>query len=239
MANFDQLSDWTLEQLQVRQILIQSGINPTQIQPTAADHGVDSATPVEPRMRGWIIPHPRFPLGFRHFLDPHQQRERIAVLSLPWFPVHPVHLEFDQKALHSWENGGAGSDETGGVLWRASQVLSDFILLKHAAGRKTVLELGCGGCALPSLAAALCGHRVVATDLESQLPLARQNIDRNKRIVSGLYLPLPPPWSDVGDEVLLSLDISVAALPWGEKFPGDHWWEVPEGIAAVKTVTST
>jgi predicted nicotinamide N-methyase len=268
-----------------------------------------------PRHRGWLIPHPRFPLGFKHFLDPHQQATRLATLRVPWFPGLALPFVFEQRALHAWSgppDQADGGDDTGQVLWRAAEVLSDYFLLKYAApvpcsdnvpvrdqwaeaaagagssgggvsggagsssGRsggdrggsgggsgfrpRRVLELGCGACPLPSIAAGLCGHTVVGTDLPSQLVLAQRNVDSNAAALVALHLPLPPPPNDEdaastgassaaattysqaaapavsgrhAGRWLDALNVTLAPLPWGAPLPPGAWWAQPGAVDLV------
>ena len=147
---------------------------------------------------------------------------------MPWVPGLALPFVFEQRALHAWggpssKADGSSGDDTGQVLWRAAEVLSDFVLLKYAAPvpchdgpsfksanstnatckneesisstqfrPRRVVELGCGACPLPSLAAGLCGHTVVGTDLPAQLVLAQRNVDSNAASMVALQLPLPP-----------------------------------------------
>lgn len=220
------------ERKQIRAWLQYHGFNPDdprqRINPASNnERGVASDLDTHPRHRGWIIPHPRFPFGFKHFLDPHQQVTRLVSLRVPWVPGLALPFVFEQRALHAWggpdsKADGSSGDDTGQVLWRAAEVLSDFVLLKYAApvpchddgpaldGTSTggdngksvascrfrprrVVELGCGACPLPSLAAGLCGHTVVGTDLPAQLVLAQRNVESNAAAIFALQLPLPPP----------------------------------------------
>lgn len=150
-----------------------------------------STTSFHPRDRRWIIVHPSFPLGFRHFLDPHQQRERTIWINVPWCQL-PIPLVFQQRALHAWDS--STQDSTGHVLWRASQKLSEYIIQYSCSISKplTVLELGCGACALPSIIASLCGHKVIATDLKEILPPAKVNIDYNLKSLINLRINAAP-----------------------------------------------
>jgi predicted nicotinamide N-methyase len=64
-------------------------------------------------------------------------------------------------------------------LWPSGVALARAVCGAALGGRR-VLELGCGGLALPSIAAALAGARVLATDwAEDALDLARANAERN------------------------------------------------------------
>lgn len=64
-------------------------------------------------------------------------------------------------------------------LWPSGVALARAVSALSLGGRR-VLELGCGGLALPSIAAALAGARVVATDwAQDALDLARTNAERN------------------------------------------------------------
>lgn len=69
-------------------------------------------------------------------------------------------------------------------LWPSGVALARALSGAGLRGRR-VLELGCGGLALPSIAAALAGARVCATDwAEDGLALARRNAKRNGAPVS-------------------------------------------------------
>jgi predicted nicotinamide N-methyase len=64
-------------------------------------------------------------------------------------------------------------------LWPSGVALARAVSAASLGGRR-VVELGCGGLALPSIAAALSGARVVATDWSADaLPLAAGNAERN------------------------------------------------------------
>jgi predicted nicotinamide N-methyase len=64
-------------------------------------------------------------------------------------------------------------------LWPSGVALARMVSERSLGGRR-VLELGCGGLALPSIAAALAGARVLATDWSADaLELARSNAERN------------------------------------------------------------
>jgi predicted nicotinamide N-methyase len=64
-------------------------------------------------------------------------------------------------------------------LWPSGVALARA-LHGSALGGRRVLELGCGGLALPSIVAALAGARVLATDwAPDALELARANAERN------------------------------------------------------------
>jgi predicted nicotinamide N-methyase len=69
-------------------------------------------------------------------------------------------------------------------LWPSGVALARALEGARLRGRR-VLELGCGGLALPSIAAALAGARVCATDwADDGLELARVNAARNGAAVS-------------------------------------------------------
>ena len=64
-------------------------------------------------------------------------------------------------------------------LWPSGVALARAVWAAPRRGR-TVLELGCGGMALPSIAAALQGGRVTASDwAPDALDVARSNAERN------------------------------------------------------------
>ncbi|HEV2814059.1 MAG TPA: methyltransferase domain-containing protein [Solirubrobacteraceae bacterium] len=64
-------------------------------------------------------------------------------------------------------------------LWPSGVELARLVSARSLRGAR-VVELGCGGIALPSIAAALAGARVLATDWsEEALELAVRNAERN------------------------------------------------------------
>src|SRR3712207_4423966 len=64
-------------------------------------------------------------------------------------------------------------------LWPSGVALARLVWSSPRRGRR-VLELGCGGLALPSITAALSGARVTATDWAGEaLDLAVRNAERN------------------------------------------------------------
>jgi predicted nicotinamide N-methyase len=69
-------------------------------------------------------------------------------------------------------------------LWPSGVALARAVHASSLRGRR-VLELGCGGLALPSIAAALAGGRVTATDwAEDCLTLAQDNAERNDATIA-------------------------------------------------------
>lgn len=64
-------------------------------------------------------------------------------------------------------------------LWPSGVALARMVSERAMRGRR-VVELGCGGLALPSIAAALAGARMLATDWSAEaLALAAGNAERN------------------------------------------------------------
>jgi hypothetical protein len=91
-------------------------------------------------------------------------------------------------AIDIWQSPAACTDPdlTGQILWPVSRLLSHYIAASSSllVQEKTVLELGAGGTALPSLTAHYCGARtVIATDGNEGvvLDLLRTNIQRHQR----------------------------------------------------------
>jgi predicted nicotinamide N-methyase len=94
-------------------------------------------------------------------------------------------------AIDIWQSPAACTDPdlTGQILWPVSRLLSHYIASSSSSSslllqEKTVLELGAGGTALPSLTAHYCGARtVIATDGNegAVLDLLRTNIQRHQR----------------------------------------------------------
>lgn len=71
-------------------------------------------------------------------------------------------------------------------LWPSGVALARALAGRSLRGRR-VVELGCGGLALPSIVAALEGARVLATDWsEDALALAARNAERNSAAIATL-----------------------------------------------------
>jgi SAM-dependent methyltransferase len=129
---------------------------------------------------------------------------RAAVAALPWrqasrtVTVCGVRLTVAQKPRDTRPRAG-GAGETGLVLWGAATLLSWH--LEHACARDCagarILELGCG-CGLTSVAAALLGADVTATDGDDEVvALAEANaadaLRQAWRDTCGIAPPEGPP----------------------------------------------
>jgi len=91
-------------------------------------------------------------------------------------------------------------------LWPSGTALAQYVAALDLAG-KTVLELGCG-LGLPSLAAALCGASVVATDwAPPALALLERNAQANAVAVAAELLR----WDMPGTLAERSFDVVLAA----------------------------
>jgi predicted nicotinamide N-methyase len=78
-------------------------------------------------------------------------------------------------------------------LWPSGVALARALVRRSLRGQR-VVELGCGGLALPSIAAALAGARVLATDwAEDALSLAYDNAQRNGADVEVATAPWASP----------------------------------------------
>ena len=98
-------------------------------------------------------------------------------------------------------------------LWPAGVALARAVSGASLRGRR-VLELGCGGLALPSIAAALAGARVLATDwAEEALSLAEANAERNGARI------------EVATAAWGSPDALLAAAPWDLVLAADVLYE--------------
>lgn len=97
------------------------------------------------------------------------------------------------------ETGGGGDDDgTGAFLWGAGAALASMLYrdMREQLRGSRVLELGCGGTAVVSIAAAAAGAtKVVATDLPSRLSAAARNVGANSELAAA---------------------VRVAALDWAE-----------------------
>ena len=131
----------------------------------------------------------------------HSQPDRPDDASPPSLP-HMVNfrhlqrtLEFDQQ-----EHESNGSVSMAGTPWEASYVLADY--LTNPSNNldlvdKTVVELG-AGIGICSVAAALMGAKVVATDASTtSLRLIRKNVQRYENEFQHPVEVLPLLWGDV------------------------------------------
>ena len=98
-------------------------------------------------------------------------------------------------------------------MWPSGVALARTVDVASMHGRR-VLELGCGGMALPSIAAALAGGRVVATDwAEDALGLARDNAERTGAAIEVEQVAWQRP------------DPIVERAPWGLVLAADVLYE--------------
>jgi predicted nicotinamide N-methyase len=93
-------------------------------------------------------------------------------------------------------------------LWPSGVALARAVSAAALGGRR-VVELGCGGLALPSIAAALAGARVLATDWAPEaLEVARGNAARNDADIAVRLVA----WGDADGLVALGpFDLVLAA----------------------------
>ena len=95
-------------------------------------------------------------------------------------------------------------------LWPSGVALARTVAVSSLRGAR-VLELGCGGLALPSLAAALGGARVLATDWSPDaIALAERNAERNGAAIETLVCSWeqPEPLLDRGPwDMVLAADV--------------------------------
>mmetsp|Transcript_8879 Transcript_8879/g.23004 ORF Transcript_8879/g.23004 Transcript_8879/m.23004 type:complete len:320 (-) Transcript_8879:9-968(-) len=101
----------------------------------------------------------------------------------------------------------------GGTLWPCGKVLAQLIALRleqRLVGR-SVVELGCGCCALPGLVAARIGARVTLTDFREVVDVARRNAERNGLEIAGArplcWGPRPPSWENEAFEFVFATDV--------------------------------
>jgi predicted nicotinamide N-methyase len=127
-------------------------------------------------------------------------------------------------------------------LWPSGVALARALAGSALRGRR-VVELGCGGLALPSIVAALAGGRVLATDWAPEaLELARANAERNDAVIEVAEVRWDDPdavverapWDLVlGADVLYehrNVDTLIALLP---RLGAEVWLADPSRAAAV------
>lgn len=118
-------------------------------------------------------------------MDAADEHIEVVTKGLPpakrgWNPRSVISLSGSENQLIlELHHCAHASVHTGGHVWSASRQLAQWLYARrvHLAGLH-VLELG-AGLALPSLVAAKCGARVVATD---ELPLLQEHLRHNARL---------------------------------------------------------
>ena len=88
-------------------------------------------------------------------------------------------LERDSLQITMLEdiNGVTGSG-TGATLWDSAILLTKYLMLECNMRNQSIIELG-AGLGLPSIALAMCGNKVVATERGLTLNMLNQNIGAN------------------------------------------------------------
>lgn len=120
-----------------------------------------------------------------------QEAEEFQYRRLQMLPSAELVLEI------SPESAAAGRELTGGLVWRAGEILARA-LVQHPldfAGQR-VLELG-SGTGVAGLGAAMCGSDVLLTDLPEALPLLERNLARNLHVLraqGGMAAVQPLDW---------------------------------------------
>jgi SAM-dependent methyltransferase len=115
----------------------------------------------------------------------------------------------------------------GGLLWTSSEIAAEEVigLLKDLGPDDTIIELGCGAAALPSMAAAIAlPATVIATDTGVVLESTRENIARNLRgkVLRGSIELRVCDWEqelseDSGEEPLLATAVVAADVIYAER----------------------
>jgi predicted nicotinamide N-methyase len=126
-------------------------------------------------------------------------------------------------------------------LWPSSLALARTVAARALRGART-LELGCG-LGLPSIAAALAGGRVLATDWSPDaVAMTARNAERNGvRLATAVYRwdappePLGPPWPLVlASDVLYEARNGEALLPLLPRLGREVWLADPGRPPAVR-----
>ena len=91
--------------------------------------------------------------------------------------VDPIEITLFEDAV------GATASGTGATLWDCSIVLTKYLLSECHCMDKKVVELG-AGLALPSIALAMQGAEVVATERDITCGILKMNIDANRRHIT-------------------------------------------------------
>ena len=107
-------------------------------------------------------------------------------------------------------------EEVGRQVWRGALYLADFFLSGAIAIEdETLFEIGCG-CGLTAIVAGICnGERVVASDLERNIALAKKNLDVNSGLLQrgrGVHLI---PFDVIDDIGRVPEELSGASLVYG------------------------
>lgn len=133
-------------------------------------------------------------------------------------PLRTVQLEPSWSVQIRQQTPAAGS--TGMALWNSSLLLARLVLRMPLLRGQNVVELGCGGSALVSLAAAHVGaQHVLATDgNDNVLALARENIQQNNSGEPQIDVQTlrwgVEPTSDIKADIVLGADLTYQPSNW-------------------------
>ena len=114
--------------------------------------------------------------------------------------------------IHHWPSSTV--DDVGRQVWRGALYLADFFLSGAIALEgETLFEIGCG-CGLTAIVAGICNvERIVASDLERNIALAKKNVDVNSGLLQrGVQLI---PFDVIEDIGSVPEELSAASLLYG------------------------
>ena len=122
-------------------------------------------------------------------------------------------IEMRLRIFH-WKSSNV--EEVGRQVWRGALYLADFFFSSEIAILgETLFEIGCG-CGLTAIAAGICNaERVVASDLERNIALAKKNVDVNSDLLRGRRGVQVIPFDVIGDIGRVPEELSGASLVYG------------------------
>ena len=166
--------------------------------------------------RGWIVMHPKYPNGFKHFLDgqmPQQSTDDTIFLNvrLKGQPIpSPVPLVLP-PGIVCWEkddvwactlclaevvafifaeertSGDSTSIITSTCPGSAGSAALTAFRERTRVKRPLALQLDCGRCALPAMSAALCNCRAFATGQDAAVLDAEENAKWNQTALAARF----------------------------------------------------
>ena len=128
--------------------------------------------------------------------------------------------------------GSTGEDTTGHVLWGASCCLAHYLLqqqqqephsIQHLIQNKTVMELGCGSCAVPSLVVSLYlnAKSVIATDVsQSSLDCVQRQVVENTS--THILLNDDDHDKNNNNKKKTMMNLTIASLDWEQQDDDDN-----------------
>ena len=125
-------------------------------------------------------------------------------------------VEGTEMHLRIFQCKSSTVEEVGRQVWRSAMYLADFFLSGGIdIEGETLFEIGCG-CGLTAIAAGMCDvERVVASDLEQNIALAKKNVDVNSDLLHGRRSVQVIPFDVIKDIGCVPEELIGASLVYG------------------------